>query len=131
MAEGWGPDAADIALAAICLGVAGALSEVWLQLHVGPPGAAGTSNVAVNNTRVELTGSLERLASGQIDNSLEVDQSASAPATETYTHWSLWSASSGGTFALSGLIAGDASVSTGDPVKFAAHTLVVSVPLAS
>ena len=65
----------------------------YVQLHTGDPGAAGTSNVAAGVSRAALT--------------VPAPSGASVTATATftipaaggpYTHVSLWSASTGGTW---------------------------------
>lgn len=68
-------------------------TSTHVQLHTGAPGAAGTSNVAAMASRAALT---KNAASGG---------SATATAEWTitgaggpFTHFSLWSASTGGTF---------------------------------
>lgn len=81
----------------------------WAQLHTGDPGAAGTSNVATNNTRQQITfGSVA--SGGSIANTAAVTWT-SVPATETYTFWSRWSASTSGTFLGSGTVSGGAVTS--------------------
>jgi len=68
----------------------------YVQLHIGDPGAAGTSNVAANTTRKLVTfGSAA--AAGAISNTADIEWLA-VPNLETYTHVSFWSASGAGTF---------------------------------
>lgn len=68
----------------------------YAKLHLGAPGAAGTSNPAVETTRQAVTfGSAA--ASGAISNTAAVTWT-NVSTSETYTHVSFWTASSGGTF---------------------------------
>ncbi len=68
----------------------------WIKLHIGSPGAAGTSNPATHTTRVQSTfGSAP--GAGAISNTAAVSF-ASLVANETFTHISAWSASTAGTF---------------------------------
>jgi hypothetical protein len=64
------------------------------QLHTGAPGAAGTSNVAAGVSRSALSG--VGAASGGSDT---ITGSWTIPAAGgPFTHFSLWTASTGGTF---------------------------------
>ena len=74
----------------------------WIQLHTGDPGANGTANVASNSTRQQIS---LAPASGGIANSDAVVEWTNVPATEVYTHASLWTASTAGTFRRSGTVA--------------------------
>ncbi len=70
--------------------------EIWVKRHLGDPGAAGTTNPAADTTRVQALFA-SGAAAGAISNTTAVEFTA-VTTTETYTHVSLWSASSGGTF---------------------------------
>jgi hypothetical protein len=85
-------------------------TAIWFQLHIGDPGAAGTSNVASNSTRKDVT-AVFAAASGGADTSDTLVSWTSVPTTETYTHWALFSASSAGTFYWSGTMTGGAVTS--------------------
>lgn len=81
-------------------------ASVFAKLHLGDPGAAGTTNPAVETTRQQVTfGSAA--STGAIANTVAVEWT-SVSTTETYTHYSLWTASTGGTFLGSGTISGGA-----------------------
>jgi hypothetical protein len=121
MADGLGTTGANSALNNVLA------TGVWMQLHTGLPGAAGTANVATNNTRQQVTwGSA---ASGSASNSAAITWNA-VPATETYTHASFWSASTAGNFWFSGAVTGGAVVS-GNNFQIAIAGYVVSFTLAS
>ena len=103
-------------------------SAPYVQLHTGSPGPSGTSNVASNNTRQQATGTFV-ISGGSTTNPNAVNWT-SVPAAETYTHVSLWSASSGGTFIGSGAITANA-VSIGDNFSIPIGDMTISQPVAS
>jgi hypothetical protein len=87
----------------------GGNASVFAKLHLGDPGAAGTANAATETTRQQVTfGSAA--TTGAIANTAAVEWT-SVSTTETYTHYSLWTASTGGTFLGSGTITGGAVTS--------------------
>jgi hypothetical protein len=77
----------------------------WLKLHVGDPGAAGTSNAATETTRKQV--SFGAASGGAISNDVAVTWTNVA-GTEDYTHWSAWDASTAGNFLCSGVITANA-----------------------
>lgn len=102
-------------LDALCRGVIFDNDEVWVKLHLGDPGAAGTSNPAAETTRKQATfGSAA--ATGAISNTAAVEWT-NLPAAETLTHVSLWSASAGGTFLGSDDLSSPATVAIGDTFR--------------
>ena len=81
-------------------------ASVFAQLHLGDPGANGTTLPAVETTRQQVTfGSAA--TTGAIANTVAVTWT-SVSTTETYTHYSLWTLATGGTFLGSGTITGGA-----------------------
>jgi hypothetical protein len=102
-------------------------ATIYMQLHTGSPGAAGTSNVASNTTRKAI--GFAAAASGSIASDTDADWT-NVPAAETYSHHSLWDASSGGNFLASGTLTANA-VAVGDSFKVAAGTELVSLNTAS
>jgi hypothetical protein len=79
----------------------------WLQLHTADPGAAGTTAIAGNATRKQV--SFGAASGPAIANDTAIVWTAGEVDTaEDYTHWSAWSASSGGTFLHSGLVTANA-----------------------
>ena len=112
-------------LDALCRNVSYANAAVWVKLHLGDPGAAGTSNAAANTTRQQGTfGSAA--ASGAISNTAAIEWT-SVPNTETYSHISLWSASTGGTFLGSDDLSSTAPVTAGDTFRIPVGDLDVTV----
>lgn len=87
-------------------------TALYMQLHVGDPGAAGTSNVATETTRKEVTSSFAAASGGTCTTNAAITWTSVA-GTEDFTHFSLWSASSDGTFYGSGTITAN-SVTAGD-----------------
>ena len=87
--------------AALNAAIDAALSGVThVQLHTGAPGAAGTSNVAAGVSRAAVSG--VGGASGAADT---LTATFTIPgAGGPYTHYSLWTASSGGTFVNDGTL---------------------------
>lgn len=85
------------------------------KLHLGDPGAAGTSNPAVETTRQTVTfGSAA--STGAISNTVAVEWTA-VSTTETYTHVSFWTATSAGTFLGSDDLSSSAAVTAGDTFR--------------
>lgn len=101
------------------------LDETWIQLHTDDPGAAGTSNVAGNSTRKQI--SLGSASGGSISNDADISWSTEEVDTsEDYTHFSLWSASTNGTFLWSGTITANA-VTAGDEFEIGSGDLTISL----
>jgi hypothetical protein len=129
MADNVSSGVANSILALILNGTAFAgFSTPYVQLHTGAPGAAGTANVAGNNTRV-ASGAFAAPAGGSTTNSAAINWT-SVSTSETYSHVSLWSAVSGGTFICSGSIAASA-ITAGQNFQIAAGAMTVSLPVAS
>lgn len=84
-------------------------AALWVQLHVGDPGAAGTLNPAGNTTRQNITASFPAAATGLVDNDTIITWT-NVSTTETYSHYSVHSASTAGTFYWSGAVTGGAVV---------------------
>jgi len=88
--------------------------EVWVKLHLGDPGAAGTSNPAANTTRKQAF--FGAASSGAIANTATIEWT-NVPNTETYSHVSLWSGSSAGTFMGSDDLSSSAAMTVGDTFR--------------
>ncbi len=98
-------------------------AALYVQLHVGDPGADGTSNPAVNTERQLLAFAVP--ANTGSDGRAQILTSASAfwvgvPATETYSHVSLWDAVTGGDAWYKGPMDAPISVLNGSSFVFAA-----------
>lgn len=112
-------------LNALCRNTSYVNAQVWVQLHTGAPGAAGTSNIATNNTRVQAV-SWAAPSGGAIATSAAV-QWASAPATETITHVSLWSASTAGNLLGTPTLAAPVNAVTGNLFQIIAGQLTLTI----
>lgn len=95
----------------------------WVQLHTADPGAAGTTAVATNSTRQSFT--MAAAAAGDKSSNSAVSWTT-VPATETYTFFSVWSASTAGTFRFSGTVTGGA-VTAGNDFSIASGSLTCSI----
>lgn len=121
MTVGWSSTAGNAALTTL-VG-----TYTWVQLHVGDPGANGTANVAVETDRVQITWGA--VAAGAVSNSTLL-QWLTVAGTEDFTHFSVWTASSAGTFGFSGTITANAVVA-GDTFTIPTGDLDVSLSLAA
>lgn len=103
----------------------------FVKLHIGDPGSAGTANPAVNTTRIATTWTALATVSGVMgfENVGSITWTA-VPASEDYTHYSLWSLVSGGAFGHSGIIVAAPAVAAGNFI-IPAGALDVSLPVAA
>lgn len=121
MSVGWGPTAATAALAAQLP------LYPWIQLHTGAPGADGTSNIATESTRKQVTWGTPVSGSGASATDLTW---LNVAGTETYLYWSAWTAASSGTFGFSGTLSA-LPKTAGQTFLLPAGGLVVAVTLAT
>lgn len=105
---------------------AAAVATVYVQLHTGDPGAAGTTNVSANTTRNAITWNA---ASGG-SMTLATLSSYTMTASETISHVSLWTASTAGTFLQSAALTSTVPVINGSTLSFSSFTLSFS-PIAA
>lgn len=106
---------ANSALDAICRAVAYSEAGVFVQLHLGDPGAAGTANPAAETDRVQAT--FGAAASGRAISNTAVIEWLAVAATETYTHVSLWDAAAAGNFLGRDDLSSAAAVTAGDTFR--------------
>jgi hypothetical protein len=99
---------------------------VFVKLHTGDPGSAGTSNAAAVTTRNQATWNAPSAGSMTI-NTLA---SWSMTTTETITHVSFWDASSNGNFLQSAALTASKPVTIGDTLSLATLT-VAYTPIAA
>ncbi|MEU8756216.1 hypothetical protein AB0C88_37590 [Streptomyces chartreusis] len=99
----------------------------WIKLHVGDPGASGTGNAATETTRKQATWAS---ASGAAKSTSADLAWTNVAGTEDYTHVSMWTASTGGTFGGSGTVTANA-VTTADSFTIPAGELDMTLPVAS
>jgi hypothetical protein len=127
MATGMSTATCDSILDAIGNNTSYAIATPYVQLHVGDPGAAGTSNVATETTRKLV--SFGAASGGAISNDAAITWTGVA-GTEDFTHWTLWTASSGGTFIGSGTVTANAVVA-GDTFTIPTGDLDITLTVAS
>ena len=100
------------------------VATTYVQLHVGDPGEDGISNPAQNTSRVQVT--FAAPANGVLTSSTEV-VFANVPATETYTHGSVWDSQTGGNCLFSGAFGSARSVSSGGSLSLPAGSVSVTL----
>ena len=127
MAEGLSSSAATSILDAIGNNTSYAVATPYIQLHTGAPGSAGTTAVATETTRKLV--SFGAASAGTLSNDAAITWTSVA-GTEDYTHWTLWTASSAGTFIASGTMTANAVV-TGDTFTIPIGDLDISFTIAS
>jgi hypothetical protein len=106
---------ANSVLDAIARNTSYAEAAVWVKLHLGDPGSAGTTNAAANTIRKQATfGSAA--ASRAIANTVAVEWT-NVPNTETYSHISLWDDETAGNFLGRDDLSATAAVTAGDTFR--------------
>lgn len=95
-------------------------SNAYLKLHLGDPGEDATDNPAVETTR--KLAAFAAASSGAIATSGTVEWT-NVSTTETYTHWSLWDASTSGNPLWTGALSASAAVTAGDTFQITTLTL--------
>lgn len=102
-------------------------SGVFMQIHKGQPGSAGTSNVSAQTARSQV--SFAAPSAGAIALT-GTPPSFNITATETISHVSFWSAASGGEFLWSADMTASKSVEAGDTLTITSAGLGIG-PLAA
>ena len=104
-----------------------AVAAVYVKLHVGDPGAAGTSNPATETTRKEASFSAASSGTLTSDSALTWTNIA---GSQDATHFTAWDNLSAGNFLFSGTITANA-YTAGDTFTIASGSLTVSLTIAS
>lgn len=112
-------------LDAVCRAVSYSEAEVWVKLHLGAPGSAGTSNPAAETTRKQVTFGAGA-AVGAISNTAVIEWT-NVSTSETYTHISLWDASTSGNFLGSDDLSSSAAVTAGDTFRIPVGDLDLTI----
>ena len=99
-------------------------ATTYVQLHTADPTDAGTTAVATNTTRQAVTWAAASNPAGTKASSATLSWT-SVPASETYSHWSLWDASTAGNCLWTGALASSAAVVTGDTFQITSLTLTL------
>lgn len=129
MAENISTWAANAFLNAVFNNVSFAVPQVYIQLHVGPPGAAGTNSVAAETTRKPV--SMAAAVGPSITNDAQVQYTGIAGSQDA-SHYSLWDSATPGTgnFIGSGVISAFA-YTAGDTLTFAVGDIDITMLVAS
>jgi len=104
-----------------------AVATVYVKLHVGDPGANGTSNAATETTR--KAASFAAASSGSIASDAAITWTNIAGSQDA-THFTAWDNISAGNFLFSGTITANA-YTAGDTFTISSGALTVSLTLAS
>lgn len=89
-------------------------ANVFLKVHTGDPGSAGTANASAETTRKQLAFAAPAAGSSAAP---AVSWTPWAAGTETITHVSIWDASTAGNFLQSGALAASKTVTNGDTLN--------------
>jgi hypothetical protein len=95
-------------------------TNVYIKLHTADAGEAGTSSAASETTRKVAAWATASSSSIATSATLEWTNVA---ATETYTHWSMWDASTAGNCLWTGALSSSAAVTAGDTFQITSLTL--------
>jgi hypothetical protein len=98
-------------------------ANVYVKLHTGAPGEAGTGNAATETTRVEVTFAAASAGSMASSNTPEWTNVA---ASETYSHISLWDNSTAGNCLWAGGLSAGQAVTAGDTFRLTSLTLTLA-----
>jgi hypothetical protein len=102
-------------------------SNVYVKLHVGDPGAAGTENPATETTRKEVT--FSAASTGSISSDADVIWTNIAGSQDA-TYFTAWDNLTTGNFLFSGTVTGNA-YTAGDTYTIASGSLTASLTVAS
>lgn len=102
-------------------------AAIWIKLHTGDPGASGTSNAATETTRKQLSGDTPSGGTVTTDTALTW---TGVSGSEDFTHYSAWTASTGGSFRWSGTVSANA-VQIGDTFTIPAGDFDISLTVAA
>ena len=127
MATGVSSYLANAWLDAVGNATAYSVSTVYVKLHVGDPGANGTSNAATETTR--KAASFAAASSGSMASDAAITWT-NISGSQDATHFTAWDNVSAGNFLFSGTITANA-YSAGDTFTISSGALTVSLTLAS
>lgn len=97
-----------------------AVTTAYVKLHTGDAGEDGTNNAATEATRKAVSWSAASAGSKSSSATLSW---TNVSTTETYTHWSMWDASTAGNCLWTGALSASASVTAGDTFEITSLTL--------
>lgn len=99
-------------------------NTLYVKLHTGDPGEDATGNAASNTTRASVT---MGTATTGTRTSTSAATWTSVPAAETYSHISLWDASTGGNPYAKGALSSSKTVAIGDTFTIPSGSLSLSL----
>ncbi len=102
----------------------GGNASVYVKLHLGDPGSAGANNAAVETTRKLV--SWAAAATGSKASNADTEWT-NVSTTETYTHVSFWTASSGGTYLGNDDLSASAAMTAGQTFRIPSGSLTLSL----
>ena len=97
-------------------------TTLYIQLHTADPGEDGTSSVATESTRKSV--SWGSASSGSISASAAISW-VNVSTEETYTHWSIWDASTSGNCLWTGALSSSASMLVGESFQITSLSLTL------
>lgn len=103
------------------------VANVYVKLHVGDPGANGTSNAATETTRKSCT--FAAASGGSISSDADVSW-ANIAGSQDATFFTAWDNASTGNFLFSGTMTGNA-YTAGDTFTIPSGSLTASLTVAS
>ena len=99
-------------------------TNIYVKLHTGDPGEDCTTNAATETTRVAVT---YAAASGGVATQNGTDPAwTSVSTTETYTHISIWDASTAGNPLAYGALGASVAVTAGDNFTLTTSTVTAT-----
>lgn len=102
----------------------------FAKLHTGDPGASATANVSSVTTRPAMTFSASSGGSCALAATFPTWTSWAGTSPETISHFSVWDASSAGTFLYSLALTASRTVQTGDTLTWSSGSVALT-PLAA
>lgn len=106
------------------------VTTLFVQLHTGDPGSAGTANVSSVTTRPALNFGAASAGSQSAVATLPSWATWAGTNGEVVTHISVWGASSAGTFYYSAALTASKTVNTGDTLNLSSLTVALT-PIAA
>lgn len=117
-------DYAELKLLETLKGTSFSVANVYVKLHTGDPGEAGTSNAAGNTTRTAVT--FATASAGSMASNADVTWT-NVSTSETYSHISLWDNVSAGNCLWSGALTASKAVNSGDTFSIPSGQLTLSL----
>lgn len=99
-------------------------ATVYVKLHTGDPGEACTNNAAGETTRQAAT--VGASASGTVTSDADITWT-NVSTSETYSHISIWDASTAGNALWYGALTASKAVNAGDTFTIASGSLTISL----